>query len=100
MARQLENGTYHFTWGKARSPPGGGICRSTVVTLATDSVAQLCSSIVSMDDIVGLSRVRLGRHVCRSYRASRDAAQLWSVLLRDGLPGGRHPITRISCTHG
>ena len=52
-------GTYHFSRRQARAAPSRRIGRAAVVAFATDAIAQFCSGVVCVNNIAGLTRVRL-----------------------------------------
>ncbi len=83
--------TYHFAWGQARPPPGGGVGRAAVVAFPADAVRELRRGVVGVDDVVGLTRVRLcgdhgrpdgaGRKVRRPRRHAVGRGRLVRVPL-------------------
>ena len=79
--------TYHFAGCETGPPPGGGVGRTAVVTFPADTVAELRSGIVGVDDVVGLAGVWLGgdnggpdraRHALRGHavRGSRAVVRV------------------------
>lgn len=85
---EREKRTYHFSRRQTGPSPGGGIGRPAVVTFPPHPIAQLCRSVVGVDDIVCSAGEFLSRHIRRfdgpSSRGSIGGHIGMGAMMMDG----------------
>ena len=100
--------THYFARGEARSPPGRGVSGAAVVAFPADTIGEFRGGVVGMDDVVGLTRVRLrgddgradiaGRHALRRVR--RDGIARSGRIVRKAGHGTVGLVRIGSLAHG